>query len=187
MPIGGNGMHRGWVGYGSDRDGGKYVENGWQDSWQSGQNTGNSGWDKKQTSDDNWDKFGNQKWSWGNGGSHGWGSWSSDITKNGDSSDSSDSIVQGPEIYTSWGNTNTDSWKSNGGGEGWRKWEADDQGSGSGSREYGGWKSWKSGSGVGRWDSWNSGPNSGSMDSLKRNNKPISAKAEAFAKASIDP
>ncbi|VDN85184.1 unnamed protein product [Brugia pahangi] len=46
---------------------------------------------------------------------------------------------------------------------------------GNGGRERGEWKSWKSGSGGGNWDSW------------KNSNKPISAKAEAHASASIDP
>ncbi|EJD76390.1 hypothetical protein LOAG_16628 [Loa loa] len=41
--------------------------------------------------------------------------------------------------------------------------------------EHGGWKSWKSGTGGGNWDSW------------KSNEKPINAKAEAYASASIDP
>ncbi|VDK87030.1 unnamed protein product [Litomosoides sigmodontis] len=142
-------MHRGYVGFGSDNDGRKYVENGWQNSWRSGQNDGNSGWNRKQTGNDNWDMSGKRKWFWENGGSHGWGQWGSDL-----SGDLSDSI---PELYTTWGNSNTDSWKNHGGGEGWQKWEADDEGAGSGSRQYGGWRSWKSGSGGGRWKSWKNG------------------------------
>lgn len=108
-------MHRGYVGFVSNNDGGKYVENGWQNSWQSEQNDGNSGWNGKHTGNDNWDTSGKRKWLWENGGSHGWGKWGSDQI-----SDLSDSA---PRVYTTWGNTNTDSWKNNGGGEGWRKWE----------------------------------------------------------------
>lgn len=131
LPSGGTGKHRGWIGFGSDRDGGKYVENGWQNSWQSENSGGDSSWDGKQISDDGWDASGKHKWSWGNGGSHGWGTWGNSgkqgLTRHygvdfGD--DTSSSIGFGPESsYTSWGNTNTDSWKNSGGGEGWRKWK----------------------------------------------------------------
>uniref|UniRef100_A0A0R3RN65 Carbohydrate-binding protein n=1 Tax=Elaeophora elaphi TaxID=1147741 RepID=A0A0R3RN65_9BILA len=121
MPSSGSGMHGGWVGFGSDSDGGKFVENGWQNSWQSGQSGGNFGWDKKQSSDNSWDSSGKQKWYWGNGESHGWDTWDSD--KSSQSGDWSGGTVQEPDFYTSWGNINTNSWKNHGGGEGWHKWE----------------------------------------------------------------
>ncbi|CAG9538045.1 unnamed protein product [Cercopithifilaria johnstoni] len=192
-------MHRSWVGYGSDRNGGKYVENGWQNLWQSRQSDGNFDWDKKGISDDNWDTFSKHKWSWGNGGSHGWGKWSNDFAKNDQSGDWSDSVIQRPEFYTSWGNTNTDSWKNSGGGEKWSKWEADDQGSDGGNREYTGWRNWKSNSGGRNWKSWKNGPDDENLNSWKNDhsgenrkswkgaNKIISAQARAIATASIDP
>uniref|UniRef100_A0A8R1XXY7 Uncharacterized protein n=1 Tax=Onchocerca volvulus TaxID=6282 RepID=A0A8R1XXY7_ONCVO len=184
LPSGGNGMHKGWVGFGSDHDGGKYVENGWQDSWQSGYNDGKSGWNGKQDFDDSWAASGKHRWSWGNGGSQGWGIWGNGAGKYGPSNHYSTgfgdygrgSDSYGPKNnYASWGNTNTDNWRNTGGGEGWSEWEVDDHGPGNGGREHGGWKSWKSGSGSGSWDSWNSG------------NKPVKAKSEAYAYSSIDP
>lgn len=127
LPSGGSGMRKGYIGYGSDHNGGKYVENEWQDSWQTGQSGADSGWDKKDASsssdEGNWGRTGKHKWSWGNGGSHGWGRWSSDNGKTYRGSDSSNSAIQEPEMYAFWGNSNTDSWKNNGGGEGWHKWE----------------------------------------------------------------
>ncbi|EFO15258.2 hypothetical protein LOAG_13252 [Loa loa] len=122
-------MHRGWIGFGSNQNGRKYVENRWQNLWQSGNNDGDSVWNKKQTLDDNWDVSDKRKWSWGNGGSHGWGIWGTGIGKHDTSRRccygiDSGNDWSGPENgYIFWGNTNMDSWKSSGGGEGWRKWE----------------------------------------------------------------
>uniref|UniRef100_A0A1I8EVD8 Uncharacterized protein n=2 Tax=Wuchereria bancrofti TaxID=6293 RepID=A0A1I8EVD8_WUCBA len=185
LPSGGTGMHRGWVGFGSDHDGGKYVENGWQNSWQSGNSGGNSALNKKQTLGDKWDTADKGKWLWGNGGSRSWGKWGTGMGKHKGANFGDDlsigmgmgmGVGMGPESsYISWGNINTNSWKNSGGGEGWRKWEANGNEPGNGGRERGEWKSWKSGSGGGNWDSW------------KNSNKPISAKAEAHASASIDP
>uniref|UniRef100_A0A915Q3M8 Uncharacterized protein n=1 Tax=Setaria digitata TaxID=48799 RepID=A0A915Q3M8_9BILA len=192
-PSGASGMHRGWIGISSDHDGGKYVENGWQDSWQS-DNDRNFGWDKKRTSGDDWDASAKGKWSWGNGGAQGWGNWGSgygkgsksDLYKWSSTGDNDDCCYgadlgggrsgSGPKrSYTSWGNINTDSWKNSGGGEGWNKWEVDDYGSGGGGHERGGWRGWRSGSGTGNWDSW------------RNNGKPPSPKVEAYASAFGDP
>ncbi|KAM3727243.1 hypothetical protein ACO02O_03910 [Dirofilaria immitis] len=154
LPSGSSGISKSWVQYGYDNDGGKYMENGWQNSWHSEDDDENSAWNAKQVlDDDDWDVSGKHNWFWGNGGSRGWGIWGSG--KNDPSRHYGSSIDYRPKnSYISWGSINTNNWKNNGGGEGWSKWEVNDHKPGNGGHEYGEWKGWKVGSGSGKWDSW---------------------------------
>ncbi|VDK30332.1 unnamed protein product [Gongylonema pulchrum] len=99
LPSGAMGMHKGWVGFGTGQDGGKYVENGWQNSWNSGTSGGDYGRSVKQSWSDQPSGTAMDKWSWGNGGAQGWGSWGSDYGRNGGFSTNSD----GDDAWKKWG------------------------------------------------------------------------------------